>query len=110
MTESSLSFGLSADVGCDKEGSPFGSSRSGTATFGAACVAAGTKGSPEGPALAGAIIVAVSAATISSAERKEANILTVKLAVNPPNGAPNYSRILAPATLVIPRLAWQSRQ
>jgi hypothetical protein len=38
--------------------------------------------------LAGAIIVAVSAATISSAERKDANILTVKLAVNRRNGTP----------------------
>ena len=45
----------------------------------------GSKGSPEGPAWAGAIIVAVSAATISSAERKEANIRTVKSAVNQQN-------------------------
>jgi hypothetical protein len=65
-------------------GSACWSSKSGTATFGRAALAAGTKGSAEGPALAGAIIVAVSAATISSAERKEANILTVKLAVNQP--------------------------
>src|SRR5690242_10552026 len=78
-------------------------------TSGVALAAAST-GSPEGPALAGAIIVAVSAATISSAERKEANIMTVIRAVKSPNTCAQYLRILPLRSPVIPRLAWHFRQ
>ena len=83
-----------------------GSSNSGTATFGKVALVAGSKGSPEGPAWAGAIIVAVSAAIISNAERTEANIRTVNYAVNYEWARQNTVRILPLATVVIPRLAW----
>src|SRR3954470_13642839 len=95
----------SADFGSDRVGSPCGSSSSGTAISGRVALVDGSTGSPEGPAWAGAIIVAVSAATISSAERNEANIETVKSAVNHPNARAYTSRILAEAPVAIPRLA-----
>ena len=58
--------------------------------------------------LAGAIAVAVSAAQISNAERREANILTVENAVNLRPTHAIYLRLLVLASLVIPRLAWHS--
>ena len=65
--------------GCDSCGWPFGSSSSGTETFARVALAAETSLSPVGPACAGAIVVAVSAAQISSAERKEAKRFAVNV-------------------------------
>src|SRR6185295_12801253 len=83
-----------------------GSSNCGVATSGVDAAVAGRKGSPEGPASAGAIVVAVSAAIISSAERKEANIPTVDSAANHLKPCACYFANTTEAPLVIPRLAW----
>lgn len=96
--------------GSDRVGSPCGSSNCGVATSGVEAAVAGSNGSPEGPASAGAIVVAVSAAIISSAERTEANIRTVNYAVNFEWARQKTMRILPLATVVIPRLAWHFEQ
>src|SRR6185437_2724849 len=100
-------FGWS-DWGCASIGWPFGSIRSGTEIFGSVAAATAVSGSLEVPACAGAIAVAVSAAQISNAERREANILTVENAVNLRPTHAIYLRLLVLASLVIPRLAWHS--
>ena len=96
--------------GSDRVGSPCGSSNCGVATSGVEAAVAGSNGSPEGPALAGAITVAVSAAITSSAERTEANIETVYCAVNLEWVRQYTVRILPLATVLIPRLAWHFEQ
>src|SRR4029079_5527641 len=68
---------LSGVSGAVRTGSLFGSSRSGSVTVGRVAFAAERKGSGTVPALTGAIIVAVNAATISNAERKEAKIHSI---------------------------------
>src|SRR6476661_502941 len=65
--------------GCESWGSPWGSSRFGIDTCGRVVLATDTIVSAEGPALAGAMIVAVSVAQMSNAERKESNVIPLNL-------------------------------
>src|SRR5689334_20954077 len=84
----------STACGSESWGSTEGSSMSGTGTVGTDAVSAGTTGLAEGPAWAGAKETALSVAQISSADRSEANMNTVKRAVNPRKREAEYSRLL----------------
>src|SRR6185369_4673047 len=96
----------SETAGSESCGSAEGSSRSGTGTVGRSTASAGSTGLGDDPACAGAIVTALSAAQISNADRKEANMNAVKLAVSTLKErriTRDYFRNSPPG---VPRLAW----